>query len=119
MCHKVNNNRPPPRIEQPSPISPERPTAGIQSQRGTGMPQEDSFDRGNCRSSCKEKKQERQLQKLMKKLEKLFEKIEKLFPAAGEFARDMVNAIKREKDTPVVNDVADRVRRTPALPSPR
>lgn len=117
MCHKVNNNRPPPRIEQPSPISPERPTAGIQSQRGTGMPQEDTFDRGNSR--CQQKKQEHQLQKLVKKLEKIFEKIQKLMPGAGDFVRDMVNAIKREKDTPVVNDVADRVRRTPALPTPR
>ncbi len=114
MCHKVSPNRPPARIEQPSPVSPER---GIQSQRGTGMPQEDTFDRGN---RCQQKKQAHQMEKLMKKLEKLFEKIQKLMPGVGEFFRDMVNAIKREKDTPVVNDdVADRVRRTPALPSPR
>jgi hypothetical protein len=116
MCHKVNHNRPPARIEQPSPISPERP--GIQSQRGTGMPQEDTFDRGGSR--CQQKKEAKALEKLMKKLEKLFERIEKLMPGnSGDFVRDMVNAIKREKDTPVVNDVADRVRRAPALPSPR
>jgi hypothetical protein len=114
MCHV--GPRPPARIEQPSasPVSPER---GIQSQRGTGMPQEDTFDRGHSR--CQQKKEAHQLEKIMKKLEKLFEKIQKLLPGAGDFVRDMVNAIKREKDTPVVNDVNDRVRRAPALPSPR
>jgi hypothetical protein len=114
MCHKVSHNRPPARIEQPSPVSPERP--GIQSLRGTGMPQEDTFDRGDRRAN---KCEQHKMQKLMKKLEKLFEKIQKLMPGVGDFLRDMVNTIKREKDTPVVNDVNDRVRRTPALPAPR
>lgn len=121
MCHKVCQPRPqaPSRIEQPSPaspspVSPER--AGIQSLRGTGMPQRDTFEgrRADKANKCEQHK----MQKLMKKLEKLFEKIQKLMPGASDFVRDMINAIKRER-TPEVNDVPDRVRRTPAVTSPR
>lgn len=120
MCHKVSNNcqRPPTRVEQPPPpaaISPERPTAGIQSTQN-GNPYNnttDTFQRNGVN-----KQEAKKLEKFMKKLEKFIEKVEKFMPQIGDFLRDMVSAIKREK-TPEVQDIPERVRRAPALPSPR